>query len=71
MAMLEKIFPLACFDVTTHLVVHLVEEFDLCGPIHTRWMCPMERYMIILKGFVKNVGKPKGNMATWYAIKKA
>jgi hypothetical protein len=27
MAMLEKVFPLACFNVMTHLVVHLVEEF--------------------------------------------
>jgi hypothetical protein len=31
----------------------------------------MERYMITLKGFLRNVGKPKGNMATWYAIEKA
>lgn len=35
MSNLEKVFPLACFDVMTHLVVLLVEELDLCGPIHT------------------------------------
>jgi hypothetical protein len=36
MSTLEKVFPLACFDVMTHLIVHLVEELDLCGPIHTQ-----------------------------------
>jgi hypothetical protein len=38
MSTIKKMFPLATFDVMTHLVVHLVEELDLCGPIHTRWM---------------------------------
>jgi hypothetical protein len=68
MAMLKKEFPLACFHVISHLVLHLVEEFDLCGPIHTRWMYPMERYMIALKDFVRNDGRPEGNMAIGYAI---
>jgi hypothetical protein len=26
-----------------HLVVHLVEEAKLGGPIHYRWMYPIER----------------------------
>jgi hypothetical protein len=40
MSTLEKIFPPTYFDVMTCLVVHLVEELDLCGPIHTRRMYP-------------------------------
>jgi hypothetical protein len=36
---------LANFDVMTHLVVHLIKELDICGPIHTKWMHPIERYM--------------------------
>jgi hypothetical protein len=32
---LKKVFPLTCFDVMTHLAIHLEEELDLCGPIHT------------------------------------
>jgi len=71
MAMLEKLFPLVCFDVMTHLVVLLVEELDLCGPIHLRWMYSMERYMQALKGFVRNDGRLKGSMATRYVIKEA
>jgi hypothetical protein len=40
MSTLEKIFPPTYFDVMTHLIVHLVEELDLCGPIHARQMYP-------------------------------
>ncbi len=40
---IEKMFPPAMFDVMTHLVVHLIEELDLCGLVHTRWMYPIER----------------------------
>jgi hypothetical protein len=40
MSTLEKIFPPACFDVMTHLIIDLVKELDLRGPIHTRWMYP-------------------------------
>jgi hypothetical protein len=38
MSTIKKVFPLACFDVMTQLVTHFVEELDLCGPVHTRWM---------------------------------
>jgi len=31
-------------------------------------MYPMERYMIALKGFVRNAGRPERNMAIGYAI---
>jgi hypothetical protein len=71
MLMLEKVFPPTCFDVMTHLVVHLVEKLDHCGHVHTRWMHPMERYMKALKWYVINVVQPKGSMATSYAIEEA
>jgi hypothetical protein len=54
MSSLEKKIPPTCFTVMIHLVVHLVEELDMCGPIHTQWMYPMERYMKALKGYVRN-----------------
>jgi hypothetical protein len=41
-------FPLANFDVMTRLVVHLIKELDICGPIYTKWMHPIERYMKVL-----------------------
>lgn len=44
MCMLEKKMPLAFFDIMSHLPYHFVEEVFLCGPVHTRWMYPYERY---------------------------
>ena len=40
---LEKIFPPAFFDVMVHLAIHLPEEVMLGGPVHYRWMYPVER----------------------------
>ena len=40
---LEKIFPLAFFDVMVHLAVHLPREAMLARPVHYRWMYPIER----------------------------
>jgi hypothetical protein len=52
LCMLEKEFPPLFFDIMSHLVVHLVEEVEICGLVHTRWMYPIERYLKTLKGYV-------------------
>jgi hypothetical protein len=44
MCLLERVFPPSFFDVMSHLPVHLVQQLDICGPVHMRWMYPMERY---------------------------
>lgn len=41
---LEMIFLPSFFDVMVHLLVHLPEEGRLGGPVHYRWMYPIERY---------------------------
>ena len=71
MCMLEKIFPPSFFDITAHLPNHLVEEVFLCGPVHTRWMYPYERYFKTLKGFVRNLAKPEGSIAQGYQVEQA
>jgi hypothetical protein len=38
---LEKIFPLAFFDVMIHLAVHLPDEALLRGPVQYGWMYPI------------------------------
>ena len=35
LCMLEKEFPPSFFDIISHLVVHLVEEVEICRPVHT------------------------------------
>lgn len=51
---LEKIFPLAFFDVMVHLIIHLPREAILRGPVQYRWMYPIERFLGTLKKFVSN-----------------
>ena len=46
-----------------HIVVHLVREVKLCGPVYLRWMYPFERYMKVLKNFVRNRNRPEGCIA--------
>lgn len=41
---MEKNFLPSFFTVMVHLMVHLVEEVKLGGPVHYRWMYPLERY---------------------------
>lgn len=60
---IEMYFPPLFFDITVYLVVHLVKETQLCGPTYMRWMYPAERYMKILKGYVKNQSRTKGCIA--------
>jgi hypothetical protein len=55
MSMLEMIMPPSFFDIMVHLILHLVDELDMCGPIHTRWMYCVERLNKILKGYVRNM----------------
>ena len=40
---LEKIFPPSFFIVMVHVVMHLASEAKVAGPIHYRWMYPIER----------------------------
>ncbi len=71
LCMLEVWFPPAFFDFKTHLIVHLVDELEICGPIFTRWCYLVERYLFVLKRCVHNKAKPKGCMAFGYMYDEA
>jgi hypothetical protein len=61
---LEKIFP-PFFDVL-HLAIHLPEEAILRGPVQYGWMYPVERRLLTLKRFVRNMARPEGSIAEAY-----
>jgi hypothetical protein len=71
LSMLEMWFPLGFFDIMTHLFIHLVENLDVCGPIGARWCYPIERFMAILKHYVRNKVKLKGCIAMGYMYDEA
>ncbi|GKC11007.1 hypothetical protein Tco_1007789 [Tanacetum coccineum] len=64
---LEMYFPPSFFDVMVHLVSHIVSEIKACGPIHLRNMFPFERYMGVVKGYVRNRSRPEGSIVEGYA----
>ena len=67
---MEMYFPPSFFDIMVHLVVHLVREIRLCGPVFLRWMYPVERYMNVLKGYTKNQHCPKESIMERYVAKE-
>ncbi|CAL2247742.1 unnamed protein product [Prunus armeniaca] len=71
LCLLEKYFPPSFFDVMVHLVVHLVKEVRLCGPVYFRWMYPFERYMKVLKGYVQNRTRLEGCIIEQYIAEEA
>ncbi|CAL2238044.1 unnamed protein product [Prunus armeniaca] len=71
LCLLEKYFPPSFFDIMIHLVVHLVKEVCLCGPVYFRWMYPFKRYMKVLKGYVQNHNHPEGCIVERYIVEEA
>jgi hypothetical protein len=53
--MLEMTMPPSFFDIMVHLIFHLVDELDMCGLVHTRWMYYVERLNKVLKWYVGNM----------------
>ena len=66
LCLLEKYFPLSFFDIMLYLTVHLVREVRLYGPVYLRWMYLFERFMKVLKGYVRNRNRPEGCIAECY-----
>jgi Domain of unknown function (DUF4218) len=45
-----------------HLIIHLVREIRMCGPIFLHYMYPFERAMGQLKGLVRSRSMPEGSI---------
>jgi hypothetical protein len=46
----------------THLLVHLVEEIVILGPVFLHNMFPFEGFMGVLKKYVHNRARPEGSV---------
>jgi len=54
----------------THLLVHLVEEIAILGPVFLHNMFPFERFMGVLKKYVRNRARPEGSIAKGYGTEE-
>ncbi|XP_027912627.1 uncharacterized protein LOC114172228 [Vigna unguiculata] len=68
---MEMLFPPAYFTVMVHLIVHLVEDAKIEGPVQYRWMYPIERYLGKLKSYVRNKAQPEGSIAEGYLTEES
>jgi len=50
----ELIFSPSFFNIMTHLLVHLVNEIDILKPVFLHKMYPFERFIAVLKKYVRN-----------------
>jgi hypothetical protein len=66
----ELVFPPSFFDVMTHVLVHLVEEIQILGPVFLHNMFPFERFMGVLKKYVHNRARPEGSISKGYGTEE-
>jgi hypothetical protein len=71
MALSQMQMPISFFGGQVYLLVHLVEDISLLGPVLYRWMFFVERYMKTLKDFVRQKTKPEGSMSEGYLLQEA
>ena len=50
----------------THLLVHLVREIDILGPVFQHNMFPFERFICVLKKCVRNRARLEGSITSAY-----
>ena len=55
----------------THLLVHLVKEISILGPVFLHNMFPFERFMGVLKKYVHNRARLEGSIAKGYGTEEA
>jgi hypothetical protein len=54
----------------THLLVHLIKEISILGPMFLHNMFPFERFMAVLKKYVHNHARPEGSIAKGYGTEE-
>nr|CAD37092.3 OSJNBa0042N22.16 [Oryza sativa Japonica Group]CAE76043.1 B1248C03.2 [Oryza sativa Japonica Group] len=67
---LEMCFPPSFFDMMEHLIVHIVPQMVAFGPLYLHQMWSYERYMAVLKGYVRNRAHPEGSMVEGYSTEE-
>jgi hypothetical protein len=68
MCEMQKYLPPTFFNAQEHYLIHLVEEIEICGPVHTRSMWLVERHLKALKAFVRQRSRPEGSMVEGYML---
>ena len=66
----ELVFLPSFFNIMTRLLVYLIKEISILGPVFLHNMFPFERFMGILKKYVQNCARPEGSIAKGYGTEE-
>src|SRR3954470_21758814 len=59
----ELIFPPSFSNIMTHVLIHLVDEIFIMGPVFLHNTFPFERFMGVLQKYVCNRARPEGSIS--------
>jgi hypothetical protein len=66
MCMLKMCFSPSFFDMQQHLVIHLMDQIQTLGPLYLHSIFSYERYLAVLKSYVRNRAHPEGSIIKGY-----
>ena len=66
----ELVFTPSFYNIMTHLLVHLIKEISVLGPVFLHNMFPFERFMGVLKKYVHNHARLEGSIAKGYGTEE-
>ena len=69
-AQLEMCFYPGFFDITKHLMIHMVDQIQALGPHYLHEMWTHECFMSILNQYVLNHAHPEGSMIEGYTTEE-
>ena len=70
MTQLEMCFSPGFFDITEHLMIHMVDQIRALGPLYLHEMWTYEHFMSILNRYVLNRAHPEGSMIEGYSTEE-
>ncbi|MCO5594661.1 hypothetical protein L7F22_048694 [Adiantum nelumboides] len=70
LCLMEKELSTSFFDIYVHLLIHLVDEIELASVVSARWMFRAERFMGVLKGYVRQKARSEGSMAEGWMLEE-
>jgi hypothetical protein len=67
---LEKIFPSGWFNLMQHLLIHILYEAKVGGPVQYRWMYHIEGALKYLRIMVDNKARVEGSITESFLLKE-
>ena len=64
-------FLLSYFDISVHLLIHLVDQIRALGPMYLHQMFPFKRLMKVFRRYVRNRFRLEGGMVKGWSTEEA